>query len=245
MMAQRCIGSCLPLFVMAIVFDIIGVILLFVGIFGNVQMHGVFYGDFLIHTGALILFASLALWLMWYVGNIRVKEEGWDRRSSAAHSVKQLARKLTERLSKTQLKDKTGEKTGSKASTIRNVTWGKSSYFPGSKDLESDMIKCDELSKGKSDDDQFMCYQNQAYKDDESFKPIQEETDDQTRSEDGSESDVSKCNEVSEEKMLGDDQFTCYQNEVYEKSESDMTKAEEKPWEEKPGDQPQSIDVLL
>lgn len=138
-----------------------------------------------------------------------------------------------------------GEKTGSKASTIRNVTWGKSSYFPGSKDLESDMIKCDELSKGKSDDDQFMCYQNQAYKDDESFKPIQEETDDQTRSEDGSESDVSKCNEVSEEKMLGDDQFTCYQNEVYEKSESDMTKAEEKPWEEKPGDQPQSIDVLL
>ncbi|KAL1278865.1 hypothetical protein QQF64_025538 [Cirrhinus molitorella] len=181
MMALRCIGSCLPLFVMAIIFDIIGVILLFVGIFGDVRMHGVFYGDFLIHTGALLLFASLALWLMWYVGNIRVKEESLDRRSSAAHSVKQLARKLTERLSKTHLKDNSGEKTGSKASTVRNVTWGKSSYFPGNKDLESDMIKCDELSKAKPDDDQFICYQNQAYEDDESCKPIQEETDNQTR----------------------------------------------------------------
>uniref|UniRef100_A0A672NK07 Transmembrane protein 238a n=1 Tax=Sinocyclocheilus grahami TaxID=75366 RepID=A0A672NK07_SINGR len=107
-MALRCIGSCLPLFVMAIVFDILGVVLLFVGIFGNVRMHGVFYGDFLIHTGALVLFASLALWLMWYVGNIRVKDE--DFRPSAAHSVKELARKLTERLSKTHLKDNTGEK---------------------------------------------------------------------------------------------------------------------------------------
>uniref|UniRef100_A0A672P3M6 Transmembrane protein 238a n=1 Tax=Sinocyclocheilus grahami TaxID=75366 RepID=A0A672P3M6_SINGR len=109
MTALRCIGSCLPLFVMAIVFDALGVVLLFVGIFGNVRTQGVFYGDFLIHTGALVLFASLALWLMWYVGNIRVKDEGLARRSSAAHSVKELARKLTERLSKTHLKDNTGE----------------------------------------------------------------------------------------------------------------------------------------
>uniref|UniRef100_A0A671T531 Transmembrane protein 238a n=1 Tax=Sinocyclocheilus anshuiensis TaxID=1608454 RepID=A0A671T531_9TELE len=108
MTALRCIGSCLPLFVMAIVFDILGVVLLFVGIFGNVRMHGVFYGDFLIHTGALVLFASLALWLMWYVGNIRVKDE--DFRPSAAQSVKELARKLTERLSKTHLKDNTGKR---------------------------------------------------------------------------------------------------------------------------------------
>lgn len=110
MMALRCIGSCLPLFVMAIVFDILGVVLLFVGILGNVRMRGVFYGDFLIHTGALVLFASLALWLMWYVGNITVKDEGLARRSSAALSVKKLARKLTERLSKAHLKDNTGEK---------------------------------------------------------------------------------------------------------------------------------------
>ncbi|XP_042572755.1 uncharacterized protein LOC122135882 [Cyprinus carpio] len=241
MTALRCIGNCLPSFVMAIVFDIIGVVLLFVGIFGDVRMQGVFYGDFLIHTGALVLFASLALWLLWYVGNIRVKDEGLERRSSAAHSVKEIARKLTKRLSKTHLKDNTGEKTGSKGSTIRNVTWGKSTYFPGHKDLESDMIKCDELSKEKSDDDQFMCYQNQGYEDEESCKPIQEETDGQTRSEDGSESDVSKCSEASQEKKPGDDQFTCYQNEGYEESESAVTKDAEKPQEEKQ----ESIDVLL
>lgn len=106
----RCIGSCLPLFVMAIVFDIFGVILLFVGIFGDVRRNGVFYGDFLIHTGALLLFASLAWWLMWYVGNIRVEDESLERKSSAALSVKEIARKLTERLSKQHLKDNTGEK---------------------------------------------------------------------------------------------------------------------------------------
>lgn len=126
------------------------------------------------------------------------------------------------------------EKTGSKASTIRNVTWGKSTYFPGHKDPESDLIKCDELSKEKSADDQFMCYQNQGYEDEESCKPIQEETDDQTRSEDGSESDVSKCNEESQEKKEG-----------HEESESDVTKDADKAQEEKPVDQPESIDVLL
>ncbi len=106
------------------------------------------------------------------------------------------------------------------------------------------MIKCDELSKEKSDD-QFVCYQNQGYEDEESCKPIQEETDDQTRSEDASHSDVSKHNEESPEEKPGDDQFTCYQNEGYGESESDGTKDGDRPQEEKPDDQPESIDVLL
>ncbi|XP_067284855.1 uncharacterized protein [Pseudorasbora parva] len=232
----RCIGSCLPLFVMAIVFDIVGVILLFVGIFGDVRRNGVFYGDFLIHTGALLLFASLAWWLMWYVGNIRVEEESLTHRPSAARSVKALARKLTERLSKTHLKDNTGLKTGSSSSTIRNVTWGKSTYFPGQKDLESDMIKCEKLPKEKSDDDQFMCYQNQGYEDEESGGT------EGSKTTEGSESDVSKSNEASQEEKPNEDQFTCYQNEGYENSESDVSKGGGKADDQT---ESQSIDDLL
>lgn len=125
----------------------------------------------------------------------------------------------------------TGEKTGSKSSTIRNVTWGKSTYFPGHKDL--DMIKCVELPKEKSGDDQFMYYENQGYEDEESGKAIPVE---------GSEVDVSKCNEESQEKKPIEDQFTCYQNEGYEDSESDG-----KPQENEPDDptEPQSFNDLL
>ncbi|XP_051569486.1 uncharacterized protein LOC127449900 [Myxocyprinus asiaticus] len=236
------IGGCLPLFIMAIAFDIIGFVLLFVGIFGDLRIRGAFYGDFLIHTGALLLFVSLGFWLMWYIGNIRVQEEGLERGSSAAHSVKDLARKLTERLSKTHLKkESTGEKSPSKSSTIRNVTWGKSTYFPGCKDPESDMIKCDELSKEKPDDDEFKCYQNEGYEDEESVTKeselLQEKKDDPTQE---TESAVSKSDEASQEEKSEDDQFTCYQNEGYEESESDATK--EQP--QKP-DEPQSIDDLL
>ncbi|XP_051995778.1 uncharacterized protein LOC127653213 [Xyrauchen texanus] len=229
----KCIGGCLPLFIMAIVFDITGFVLLFVGIFGDIRIRGVFYGDFLIHTGALMLFVSLAFWLMWYIGNIKVQEEGLKRRSSAANSVKHLARKLTERLSKTHLKNQsTGEKSPSKASTIRNITWGKSTYFPGCKDPESDMIKCDTLFKENPNEDEVMGHQNQAYEDEESLTKLQEMKDDQTR---GTESEVSKPDEASQ-----DDPFTCYQNEGCEKSESDATKVQTP----KP-DESSSIDDLL
>uniref|UniRef100_A0A8B9J8P5 Transmembrane protein 238a n=1 Tax=Astyanax mexicanus TaxID=7994 RepID=A0A8B9J8P5_ASTMX len=102
-MDLRFIGACAPLFLLALLFDVVGFVLLFVGIFANLQVNGRFYGDFLIHTGGVLVFCSLGWWLMWYAGNIQVSREGASRgRGGTAHRCKQLARKLTERLSRTQ-----------------------------------------------------------------------------------------------------------------------------------------------
>ncbi|XP_058649274.1 transmembrane protein 238-like [Onychostoma macrolepis] len=97
-MAPKCIGGCAAIFVLGIIFDIIGFALLLVGIFANVRLDGKFYGDFLIYTGSLIVFLSLFWWVMWYTGNINVSSEDLEKRTfdNFAH----WARKLSERLSK-------------------------------------------------------------------------------------------------------------------------------------------------
>lgn len=143
-MDLRCLGGCVPLFSLAIVFDIVGIVILFVGIFADLRLDGQFYGDFLIYSGSLILFSSLAWWIMWYVGNIKNSTEGSRRDSivSQKHSFKQLARKLTERLSKSHTKgegsdvlkspgkdDLTKNKENTTDHVASRITWGKSTCY--------------------------------------------------------------------------------------------------------------------
>ncbi|XP_042364065.1 transmembrane protein 238-like [Plectropomus leopardus] len=99
-MAPRCVGNCAPIFFLAVVFDAIGLIVLLVGIFGNLNLHGRFYGDFLIYTGSLVIFLSLIWWVLWYTGNVQLYAE--DRTSSLDLDINftHWARKLSERLSK-------------------------------------------------------------------------------------------------------------------------------------------------
>ncbi|XP_031718063.1 transmembrane protein 238 [Anarrhichthys ocellatus] len=135
----KCIGGCLSVFIAAVLFDVLGVILLFIGIFADVRIGGRFYGDFLIYTGSLVIFTSLAFWVMWYVGNVPVSEDdGWMRKRSGG--VARLARKLTERLSQ-KLKPEArvkyveeDKKEGSQVSApapreASRVTWGRSTVY--------------------------------------------------------------------------------------------------------------------
>lgn len=133
--AIKCIGNCFLMFLIAVVFDVLGVILLLIGIFANLRINGLFYGDFLIYTGSLIIFISLACWLMWYVGNVQVSvDDGCKKRNS----IVQLARKLSERLT---MKLKGGEESmkcvedeesshgGSSPHKASRVTWGRSTAY--------------------------------------------------------------------------------------------------------------------
>ncbi|AWP19416.1 putative transmembrane protein 238-like [Scophthalmus maximus] len=126
-----CAGSCVTPLLIAVAFDALGLVLLFVGIFANLRVDGRFYGDFLIYSGSLLIFVSLGCWLMWYVGNIRAP--GWDRDGAQPRDgvVERLARKISRRMSQkpraAALEDEERSRVGSTPSPRKasRVTWGK------------------------------------------------------------------------------------------------------------------------
>ncbi|GAA6222087.1 putative transmembrane protein [Lates japonicus] len=55
---------------LAVILDIVGLILFFVGIFAPLS-----FWDFFVLSGPLLIFLSLVFWIFWYLGNLTVSEE--------------------------------------------------------------------------------------------------------------------------------------------------------------------------
>lgn len=67
-------GKCTTLFfALALIFDIVGLILFFVGIFAPFS-----FWDFLVLSGPLLAFLSLFFWICWYLGSLTVSDEELD-----------------------------------------------------------------------------------------------------------------------------------------------------------------------
>ncbi|KAK2916497.1 hypothetical protein Q8A67_000871 [Cirrhinus molitorella] len=64
------LGRCSCAFWLAVAFDVLGLVILLLGVFGDL-----FFYDFLIYAGAIIIFLSLIWWVFWYTGNIEVPPE--------------------------------------------------------------------------------------------------------------------------------------------------------------------------
>ncbi|XP_062913531.1 transmembrane protein 238-like [Mobula hypostoma] len=67
---QAGLGRCVCAFWLAIVFDAVGLTVLLIGVFCNI-----FFYDFLIYAGSIVIFMSLIWWIFWYTGNIEVPLE--------------------------------------------------------------------------------------------------------------------------------------------------------------------------
>lgn len=64
-------GSCTGFFLaLAIIFDVVGLVLFFVGIFAPLS-----FWDFFVLSGPLLIFLSTFFWIFWYLGNLTVSEE--------------------------------------------------------------------------------------------------------------------------------------------------------------------------
>uniref|UniRef100_A0A3B4VMG9 Transmembrane protein 238 like n=1 Tax=Seriola dumerili TaxID=41447 RepID=A0A3B4VMG9_SERDU len=55
---------------LAVILDVLGLILFFVGIFAPLS-----FWDFFVLSGPLLIFLSLVFWIFWYLGNLTVSEE--------------------------------------------------------------------------------------------------------------------------------------------------------------------------
>ncbi|XP_064414938.1 transmembrane protein 238-like [Latimeria chalumnae] len=122
------LGRCVGAFWLAVIFDILGLATLLVGVFANL-----FFYDFLIYAGSIVIFFSLIWWVFWYTGNIEVPVQeleddvGLTKRN--AQGVFGLIRRLSTRVSQSLRQKKRVDEcgTGSAAPTRSS---GKSVVLP-------------------------------------------------------------------------------------------------------------------
>uniref|UniRef100_A0A3B5BHZ2 Uncharacterized protein n=1 Tax=Stegastes partitus TaxID=144197 RepID=A0A3B5BHZ2_9TELE len=62
------VGRCLLFFSLAILMDVIGLILFFVGVAAPLS-----FWDFFVFSGSVLIFLSLVFWIFWYLGNLEPK----------------------------------------------------------------------------------------------------------------------------------------------------------------------------
>ncbi|NWR77616.1 TM238 protein, partial [Centropus unirufus] len=74
MVFYKFVGRCGVLLLLAVLCDVAGLIILFLGIFAPLSSW-----DFFVYLGALLLACSLVFWIFWYTFNIEVplKELGF------------------------------------------------------------------------------------------------------------------------------------------------------------------------
>ncbi|XP_023560431.1 uncharacterized protein LOC111813568 [Octodon degus] len=91
------LGRCKHFFWLGVVFDTVGAVVLFTGVFADL----LFY-DMLLYLGSIIIFFSLLWWVSWYTGNIELLPEESSRRSTrtpAVPTVETLRRSASHRFS--------------------------------------------------------------------------------------------------------------------------------------------------
>ncbi|OCT85353.1 hypothetical protein XELAEV_18023519mg [Xenopus laevis] len=97
------LGRCSCCFWLAVAFDVFGLVVLLIGVFANV-----FFYDFLIYAGAIVIFLSLIWWVFWYTGNIEVPPEELadDVGLKKNNGVLDLVRTLSGRISRSFRRNK-------------------------------------------------------------------------------------------------------------------------------------------